>query len=80
MGGRYWGRPTPPPTTTPSFEVKAVVSFEEGKIVMWERPKKSTEKTTKSTWELTGADEMVYTITIEGNTDLLCVQKMKKVD
>ena len=55
-----------------------MVNFEEGKIVTWHRAKKEGEKSTKSVREMNGADEMIYTITINGY-DMVCVQKFKRI-
>ena len=65
-------------TTIDGREVAALVNFEEGKIVTWHRAKKEGEKSTKSVREMNGADEMIYTITINGY-DMVCVQKFKRI-
>merc|ERR1711887_207157 len=54
-------------TTPDGREVTATVTFEDGKIV-------SVQKSTRSVREMNGADEMVYTMTVDG-CDLVCVQK-----
>merc|ERR1712096_192909 len=65
-------------TTPDGREVSAVVSFEDGKIVTVQKAKKDGQKSTKSIREMNGADEMVYTMTVDG-CDLVCVQKFKRV-
>ena len=59
--------------------MSAVVSFEDGKIVTVQKAKKDGQKSTKSIREMNGADELVYTMTIDGMDDLTCVQKFKRV-
>merc|ERR1712083_896897 len=60
-------------------DVKAVVNFEGGKLVTVQKAKKSGQKSTRSVREMNGADEMIYTMTIEGNDSLVCVQKFKRI-
>ena len=64
-------------TTPDGREVKAKVTFEEGKIVTVQKAKKEGVKSTKSVRELVG-EELVYTMTVDGN-DLKCVQKFKRI-
>merc|ERR1719167_925308 len=64
-------------TTPDGREVKATVTFEDGKIVCVQKAKKGGQKSTKSVREMSGADEMIYTMTIDGS-DVVCVQKFKK--
>eukprot|EP00090_Calanus_glacialis_P029602 TRINITY_DN47520_c0_g1_i1.p1 TRINITY_DN47520_c0_g1~~TRINITY_DN47520_c0_g1_i1.p1 ORF type:complete len:139 (-),score=41.88 TRINITY_DN47520_c0_g1_i1:70-486(-) len=66
-------------TTADGRQVSAVVSFEDGKIVTVQKAKKDGQKSTKSIREMNGADELVYTMTIDGMDDLTCVQKFKRV-
>ena len=66
-------------TTPDGREVTAVVTFEDGKIVTVQKAKKDSQKSTKSVREMNGADEMLYTMTVDGNDDLKCVQKFKRV-
>merc|ERR1712192_313935 len=66
-------------TTPDGREVTAVVTFEDGKIVTVQKAKKEGQKSTKSVREMNGPDEMVYTMTVDGNDDLKCVQKFKRV-
>ena len=60
-------------------DVKAKVTFEDGKIVTVQKAKSEKEKSTKSVREMKGADELIYTMTIDGVADLVCVQKFKRV-
>ena len=60
-------------------DVKAKVTFEDGKIVTVQKAKSEKEKSTKSVREMKGADELVYTMTIDGVDNLICVQKFKRV-
>ena len=53
------------------------MTFEDGKIVTVQKAKKEGEKSTKSIRELVG-DDLVYTMTIEGNDTLKCVQTFKR--
>ena len=59
--------------------MRAVVKYEGGKIVTVQNAKKSGQKSTRSVREMNGADELIYTMTIEGNHNLVCVQKFKRV-
>jgi len=65
-------------TTPDGREVSAVVNLDGGKIVTVQKAKKDGEKSTKSVREMNGADEMIYTMTIDGS-DLVCVQKFKRI-
>merc|ERR1711862_507938 len=60
-------------------DVRAVVQYEGGKIVTVQNAKKAGQKSTRSVREMNGADELIYTMTIEGNHNLVCVQKFKRV-
>merc|ERR1712106_322375 len=64
-------------TTPDGRDVSAVVTFEDGKFVTVQKAKKDGEKSTKSTREMASADEMVYTITVDGS-DVVCIQKFKR--
>jgi len=66
-------------TTPDGRDVTAVVTFEEGKIVTVQKAKKDGQKSTKSVREMNGADEMVYTMTVDGMVELKCVQKFKRI-
>merc|ERR1712119_144984 len=65
-------------TTPDGRQVTATVTCEDGKIISVQKAKKEGEKSTKSVREMNGADEMVYTMTIDGS-DIVCVQKFKRV-
>merc|ERR1711887_19463 len=66
-------------TTPDGRDVTAVVKYEGGKIVTVQNAKKSGQKSTRSVREMNGPDELIYTMTIEGNQNLVCVQKFKRV-
>ena len=57
----------------------ALVTFEKGQIITVQTAKKEGEKSTRSVREMNGDNEMIYTMTIQGNDDLVCVQKFKRV-
>merc|ERR1712240_40559 len=59
-------------------DVSALVTFEDGKIITVQKAKNEKHKSTKSVRELNG-DELVYTMTVDGVADLVCVQKFKRV-
>merc|ERR1712096_24754 len=65
-------------TTPDGREVTAVVNLEGGKLVTVQKAKKEGQKSTRSVREMNGADEMIYTMTIDGS-DVVCVQKFKRV-
>merc|ERR1712179_423214 len=65
-------------TTPDGREVTALVNLEGGKIVTVQKAKKEGQKSTKSVREMNGADELVYTMTIDGH-DMVCVQKFKRI-
>merc|ERR1711970_352141 len=65
-------------TTPDGRDVTATVTFEDGKIVSVQKAKKDGQKSTKSVREMNGADELVYTMTVDGS-DLVCVQKFKRI-
>merc|ERR1712099_99196 len=54
-------------TTPDGREVTAVCSLEGGKIVSVQKAKTEGQKSTKSTREMNGADELIYTMTIDGS-------------
>merc|ERR1712156_171822 len=64
-------------TTPDGRDVTATVTFEDGKIVTVQKDKKEGQKSTKSVREMNGADELVYTMTVDGS-DLVCVQKFTR--
>ena len=57
----------------------ALVTFEKGQIITVQTAKKQGEKSTRSVREMNGDNEMIYTMTVQGNDDLVCVQKFKRV-
>ena len=63
----------------PKLVPKPLCSFEDGKLVTVQKAKSEKEKSTNSVREMKGADELVYTMTIDGVEDLVCVQKFKRV-
>merc|ERR1711931_230415 len=65
-------------TTADGRDVTSTVTFDDGKIVTVQKAKKDGVKSTKSTREMNGADEMIYTITVDGEA-LVCVQKFKRI-
>merc|ERR1712062_880492 len=65
-------------TTPDGREVTATVTFEDGKIVSVQKAKKDGQKSTRSTREMNGPDELVYTMTIDGS-DIVCIQKFKRI-
>jgi len=65
-------------TTADGRDVKGVVTFEDGKIVSVQTAKKEGQKSTRSVREMNGPDELIYTMTIDGMEDLVCVQKFKR--
>ena len=59
---------------------RVLVTLEEGNIVSRQTAKKSGEKSTVTTRELSDDAEMlVYTVTIVGVQDLVCVQTFKRI-
>ena len=66
-------------STPDGRDVKAIVNFEGGKIVTVQKAKKAGQKSTRSVREMNGPDELIYTMTVEGNDSLVCVQKFKRV-
>jgi len=65
-------------STPDGRQVKSLVTFEDGKIVCVQTAIKEGQKSTKSIRELVGND-LVYTMTVDGVPDMLCVQKFKRV-
>ena len=66
-------------TTPDGRDVRAVVKYEGGKIVTVQNAKKAGQKSTRSVREMNGPDELIYTMTIEGQDNLVCVQKFKRI-
>jgi len=65
-------------TTPDGREVTALANIEDGKLVMVQTAKKAGVKSTKSIRETPSADEMIYTMTVDGS-DLVCIQKYKRI-
>merc|ERR1711860_290281 len=65
-------------TTPDGRDVTAKVTHDGNKLVTEQKAKKDGQKSTKSIREFNG-DEVVYTMTIDGIDDLVCVQKFKRV-
>jgi len=65
-------------TTADGRDVTALVTVEDNKFICTQKAKKDGQKSTKSTREFTG-DECIYTMTIDGMDDLVCVQKFKRI-
>eukprot|EP00088_Acartia_fossae_P048046 TRINITY_DN52293_c0_g1_i1.p1 TRINITY_DN52293_c0_g1~~TRINITY_DN52293_c0_g1_i1.p1 ORF type:complete len:138 (+),score=43.09 TRINITY_DN52293_c0_g1_i1:41-454(+) len=65
-------------TTPDGREVTAKVTLDGNKFITEQKAKKDGQKSTKSVREFNG-DECVYTMTIDGIDDLVCVQKFKRV-
>ena len=56
-----------------------MVTFDKGQIITVQTAKKAGQASTRSVRELNGDNELVYTMTIVGNKDLVCVQKFKRI-
>eukprot|EP00092_Neocalanus_flemingeri_P013229 GFUD01014259.1.p1 GENE.GFUD01014259.1~~GFUD01014259.1.p1 ORF type:complete len:138 (-),score=41.21 GFUD01014259.1:82-495(-) len=65
-------------TTPDGRETRAVVTFDDGKIVTVQTAKKAGQKSTRSVREMTGPDQMLYTMMIEGS-QVVCKQTFKRV-
>merc|ERR1711942_140807 len=59
-------------------EVTAKVTLEDNKFICEQKAKKPEQKSTKSVREFNG-DEVIYTMTVDGIDDLVCVQKFKRI-
>lgn len=66
-------------TTPDGREVTSLVTFNKGQLVTVQTAKKPGQKSTRSVREMNGEDELVYTMTIEGNNDLVCKQTFKRI-
>ena len=66
-------------TTPDGREVTSLVTFDKGQIITVQTAKKAGQASTRSVRELNGDNELVYTMTIVGNKDLVCVQKFKRI-
>jgi len=67
-----------PETTADGRDTTSVVTFDNGKIVTVQTAKKAGQKSTKSVREMTGPDQMLYTLTVNGS-DVVCKQIFKKM-
>merc|ERR1712126_126484 len=65
-------------TTPDGREVTAKVVQDGNKLICEQKAKKAGQKSTKSIREFTD-EECIYTMTIDGNDDLVCVQKFKRM-
>ena len=66
-------------TTVDGRSVSVLVTVEDGKIISEQTAHKSGEKSTRTTRELDDAGNLVYTLTIRGVKDVVCVQKFKRI-
>ena len=66
-------------TTADGCQVSATVTFEDGKITTVQKAKKDGQKSTKSIREMNGSDELIQTMTVDGMSDLVCIQKFKRI-
>ena len=65
--------------TVDGRSVSVLVTMEDGKIISQQTAHKSGDKSTRTTRELDEAGNLVYTLTIRGGKDLVCVQKFKRI-
>merc|ERR1712062_496482 len=65
--------------TVDGRSVSVLVTMEDGKIISQQTAHKSGDKSTRTTRELDEAGNLVYTLTIRGVKDLVCVQKFKRI-
>eukprot|EP00092_Neocalanus_flemingeri_P027502 GFUD01029835.1.p1 GENE.GFUD01029835.1~~GFUD01029835.1.p1 ORF type:complete len:138 (+),score=39.92 GFUD01029835.1:16-429(+) len=65
-------------TTPDGRETKAVVTFDDGKIVTVQKAKKAGQKSTSSVREMTGPNQMQMLYMIEGSP-VVCKQTFKRV-
>ncbi|XP_023321512.1 fatty acid-binding protein [Eurytemora carolleeae] len=65
-------------TTADGREVTAKVIVDGNKFVSEQKAKKDGQKSTKTIREFNG-DEVVQTMTVDGNDSLVCVQKFKRI-
>ena len=80
-------------TTPDGRDVTALVTFDGGKLVTVQTARKPGQKSTRTVRqlhcnllyytvlqvrEMAGPDELVYTMRIEGNNGLVCVQRFKR--
>eukprot|EP00092_Neocalanus_flemingeri_P021747 GFUD01023590.1.p1 GENE.GFUD01023590.1~~GFUD01023590.1.p1 ORF type:complete len:154 (-),score=40.58 GFUD01023590.1:79-495(-) len=66
-------------TTADGRDVRAIAKVEGGKFVIVQKAKKAGQASTHTVRELNGPNELIYTLRIEGNNSLVCVQKFKRI-
>ena len=60
-------------------DTKTVITFEDGKIVSKQKALKEGERSSTTFMEMNGADELIYTLTVDEVDDVKCVQKFKRI-
>jgi len=65
-------------TTPDGRQVKTMVTFEDGKIVTLQTAVKEGQKSTRSTLEMRGSNELVYELSIVGE-DVTCSQIFTRI-
>merc|ERR1712063_108969 len=65
-------------STPDGREVTALVTHEGNKLTTVQKAKKDGQKSTKSVREFNG-DELVYTMTVDGVDDIVCVKNFKRI-
>ena len=66
--------------TADGRDVKGKVVFEDGKIITVQKAKHKKEESTRSVREMNGTEELIYTLTVDGIDDMVCVQKFKRIN
>ena len=66
--------------TADGRDVRVKVVFEEGKIITVQKAKHENEKSTRSVGEMIGTEELIYTLSVDGIEDIVCVQKFKRIN
>ena len=66
-------------TTPDGRQVQSLATLEDGKLVLVQKAKKEKQKSTRTVHERNGADELVLNLTVDGDEELVCVQKFKRV-
>ena len=56
-----------------------MVTFDKGQIITVQTAKKPGQKSTRSVREMNGDNELVYTMNIEGNNELVCRQTFRRI-
>ena len=57
----------------------SLVTFDKGQIITVQTAKKPGQKSTRSVREMNGDNELVYTMNIEGNNELVCRQTFRRI-